>query len=442
MLANRTRERSNASEERSYYVNWYHNGSSYYSEPGLHYTVPSQVLTIEQMTDSTGRDRRAFRACEHYKCYSSATDTYPGWATWVVPGSPSSGTWDPSPTQLPTRQIWNSGVYNGLVPNLETTLESPWCSHPSWVPALATYVTASSLYHVNDPADPRPLVDRSLSAMLPSIHEDTNGLVNDIIELKDLRYVGTSARRILTSLSALSRNKLTLRMLSKTVSDPYLTWSFGIAPIIRDIAGVSQALQDARVKLNRLLANRNKPLTKHFQTSLSGLTDGQRSCGPYTPPYYLADSTPVTGKTTVTYGTKRFNATLQYTYKLDGLTGSDGDVLNAFLDDLGVNLNPAIIWNHIRWTFVLDWIVNVSSWIDQFKRRNIEPVVVIRQYCYSFDVARNVHCETHKGTAFDFYEHAYKRVLYWPDYIRAITTSGLSSREFSLLAALGSSRGL
>jgi len=152
------------------------------------------------------------------------------------------------------------------------------------------------------------------------------------------------------------------------------------------------------------------------------------------------DSSPIRGSVNVVTLTKLFCATIEYRYKINDLSGRDVDVLNAFLDRVGINLNPSIVWNAIPWTFVLDWVMDVSTWLDQFKVRNIEPQTAISQYCYSWKINRCINAGTHKGAAFSVNEYAYKRVPYNPDITRSITTSGLNLREFSLLGALGITR--
>jgi hypothetical protein len=115
----------------------------------------------------------------------------------------------------------------------------------------------------------------------------------------------------------------------------------------------------------------------------------------------------------------------------------------ALLDVLGVNLNPSVIWNALPWSFVVDWVIRVSKWLNQFQTRNLEPTTYIHQYCWSLHLQREIVCKFGWPTIYDIQritEEAYKRVVVVPDYVRAIESSGLSLREFSLAAALGLSR--
>lgn len=134
---------------------------------------------------------------------------------------------------------------------------------------------------------------------------------------------------------------------------------------------------------------------------------------------------------------REFNATLEYSYELPGWVDEDS-LISALADRLGVTLNPAIIWNAIPWSFVVDWFVGVSRWLDQWKQRNIEPVLSIRGACWSTRIGRWVTTAHGYGSAdpcMEVYEEAYKRQNIQSLY-HSLEVSGLSPKEFSLAAAL------
>jgi hypothetical protein len=115
----------------------------------------------------------------------------------------------------------------------------------------------------------------------------------------------------------------------------------------------------------------------------------------------------------------------------------------ALLDVLGVNLNPQIIWNALPWSFVVDWVIRVNKWLDNFKVSNLEPTTYIHQYCWSSKVEREILLSIGFPGVLDVQritESAYRRQVTVPDYVRIIELSGLSLKEFSLAAALGLSR--
>jgi hypothetical protein len=130
-----------------------------------------------------------------------------------------------------------------------------------------------------------------------------------------------------------------------------------------------------------------------------------------------------------------------YRYHYPDMSDSESRV-RGFLDAIGVNLNPSTFWNVIRWTFVLDWVINISQWLDQFKTPLLDLNIELLQYCYSVHVSRTIQKHVSNGGqgAIIFNEDAYKRRVINPDYASSIRTSGLNPKEFSLLSALYFSR--
>lgn len=55
----------------------------------------------------------------------------------------------------------------------------------------------------------------------------------------------------------------------------------------------------------------------------------------------------------------------------------------AYADFFGVNVNPAILWDVIPFSFVLDWFLDVGGWLDSFKTKNLAASVCIEDFCYS-----------------------------------------------------------
>lgn len=127
----------------------------------------------------------------------------------------------------------------------------------------------------------------------------------------------------------------------------------------------------------------------------------------------------------------------------------------AYLDAFGVNLNPAIIWNAIPWSFVVDWLLGVSRWLDNNKIAFMEPQINIHRYLWSISrrrtilVQRRTACLPKAGATNKVLsdvvplpkvtETAYRRDISLPS-ASSIISSGLSLGEFSLAAALVVSR--
>jgi hypothetical protein len=67
----------------------------------------------------------------------------------------------------------------------------------------------------------------------------------------------------------------------------------------------------------------------------------------------------------------------------------------AHLDNLGVRLDPAIVWNAIPFSFVVDWVVDVSGFLGSFARDNYPINVVVHDFCHSYKWHKeaNTHAE-------------------------------------------------
>jgi len=133
---------------------------------------------------------------------------------------------------------------------------------------------------------------------------------------------------------------------------------------------------------------------------------------------------------------------MAYSYDLpQGLT--EESILRAFLDMVGINFNPAIIWNALPWTFTVDWLLGVSQWLDQFKVRLIEPRIYIRDICYSYKIARTVRCWSSHDEVGNIGNSVVESFYYRSKptgLTQTLRGSGLSFKEFSLAAALAGSR--
>jgi hypothetical protein len=145
-----------------------------------------------------------------------------------------------------------------------------------------------------------------------------------------------------------------------------------------------------------------------------------------------------------------FHAQVEYNFWFTRFQTENAQWL-GLLDALGVNLNPAIIWNAIPWTFVIDWVVDISRWLDQRKVLNLEPAVNISRYMWSWKFSRTVRLRIAANSELspefqgyvylpDLVETIYRRDLQLPTYSQFLTGSGLSSKELSLGVALAITR--
>jgi hypothetical protein len=296
------------------------------------------------------------------------------------------------------------------------------------------------------------LIDDSLTAVLPGIRPNLS-LVNSIYELKDFKSLPHTLARIRNALpkvvSLLKSRGFrgfggSLRELTRTSADGYLQTEFNILPLLSDIAGLNHAIQNVQTELKKLIAGQGSVQTRHYKRALSNYSNSDEEKLAFFPYTWLDGES--YQRRVVRYNVAMFNATVKYSYRLPDMSAREL-LLRALLDSLGVNLNPRIIWNAIKFSFVVDWVAGVGRWLDQFKKRNIEPVCHIHSYVYSIHISRTVQTFKQFGRGAQYMEGStvpcisllqdtYQRVPNSVDVLRSIKTSGLDPKEFSLAAAL------
>lgn len=296
--------------------------------------------------------------------------------------------------------------------------------------------------------------------MLPSIRP-ANSLINSIYELKDLESIPKTLHKIGEALDALEKlyqnrnsaltlsqilkklNPLQLKQALKGVlrstvdatADSYLQSNFNIAPLLNDISTTFFKVQTVRDKLNKLISNARRKQRTHWGAPLSGFSNSNESFITTGRPTDFGGGIQFDRKTT--YSIARFQATLEYSYEMPPGTYKD-HLMRGLADFNGLTLSPRVIWNAIPWSFVVDWVVGIGPWLDQFTGRHLEIVTHVDQACWSVHVERNVQvgCAL-TGPVSQITEESYYRTPATVPLISSLRTNGLNLKEFSLGAALG-----
>jgi hypothetical protein len=245
----------------------------------------------------------------------------------------------------------------------------------------------------------------ALAFMLPRLNEGLS-LVNFILELKDLKHMdprGTYQR--------LTRRHLRLRDLRdprtrKDVSKELVTRmnsaalnaNFGIVPLVKDIIQIFDDLTSLASRLEGLKKYANTQQQRHYKRVVPA------SAGVFADRDWHSQETTTTWPSGLISdnldngGVRRnllvktsgrwivrptYHATLRYKYTLPEVD-SQLEKVYAYLDTLGVRLDPSIVWNAIPFSFVIDWIVDVSGFLSTFARDNYPINVTVSEFCHSF----------------------------------------------------------
>jgi hypothetical protein len=303
------------------------------------------------------------------------------------------------------------------------------------------------------------LLQRALNSTMPKIKADLS-LINSLIESKDLVH---SLKRVRSVISAMRNKGLLnwtssfmggkpLRSLLRGAANVYLETQFNILPLLSDIAGLKLALADHEKRINDLVSRSGKPQIRHFQANLRESEEQYDESSTYSidpninqmmfPGVYGECQTfrRVVPRVSV------FHVEIEYNYNFTQYDREHARLL-SLLDRLGVNLNPAIIWNAIPWSFVVDWVAGIGPFLNQFTIHAMEPQINIRRALWSIRRDRQIVLTktigrndigltyTEGGPACTIEESAYRRQTFVPG-ISSIQLSGLSLKEFSLGAAL------
>jgi len=291
---------------------------------------------------------------------------------------------------------------------------------------------------------------RALSSMMPEVKSQLS-LVNSIIELKDFHSYVKVAKNLWRWVDkSIGTNPLRNWRKYTKGSDAYLQWKFNIAPLISDICGIHAALSRSQKRLNDLTSRNGKRQTRHWSHSFQeeyaymDHTDG---------PWYNVDTLPFPLVTmdarmerSVYTSLTEVHIMLDFSILISQYEIENARLL-ALLDELGVNLNPSIIWNAIPYSFIVDWVFKVGKYLEQFQMKNLEPQINIHQGLWSVKRKRitTLRVRTRNrgipgaagGTNLvsKVFEDSYRRDLFMPS-SNSLEVSGLNSSEFSLGAAL------
>jgi hypothetical protein len=292
--------------------------------------------------------------------------------------------------------------------------------------------------------------------MLPAVKEELS-LINSILEVRDVTRIAKTAKAINQLQNTYIPYKVnaflfrTLRELLRKGSDAYLSLEFGIKPLLSDIRGIYLSLVRLERRMNALISREGRLQTRHFGWVYNEYPDTDSPVHEYVgwPASVVMPGQLDTWAVnrSVRYSPSIFHAEIQFNYNFTGYQREHARIL-GLLDSLGINFNPAIIWNAIPWSFVVDWILKVQDYLDGFKMQNMEPQINIRRYLWSIKRKREI--QVRKGISYTVppyprqvawiplpmvTETSYRRQVGLPA-SSSIELSGLNPKEFSLGAAL------
>lgn len=251
------------------------------------------------------------------------------------------------------------------------------------------------------------------SKMMPSL-SDGNSVINFIYELKDFKKFGSRLLRAFNAVGALRRRivaygaafwsawgSLPWDSKPKKASKGYLAWRFAWQPFVSDCKALLSKLLSLQRRIKQFIRGQKQKQQRYFgknvQLPFTGgsYTDTNWSIPPGSSnaAFYGGISTGYCGVSTrrqeYSQPTCRLTATMRYNYTLPASVSSMEGRIRSYLDILGVNANPAIIWNAIPFSFVVDWFVNIGGFLERIRVDNIYATTTVTQLCASARAERN-----------------------------------------------------
>jgi len=311
------------------------------------------------------------------------------------------------------------------------------------------------------------VVKQSLKTMLGEVRPQQSAL-NNLWELKDMKTLPRTIQRLESSLRELQKKfpkilktwkilypkggrKSFIELLG-SLSDVFLQKEFNLEPLISDITGVRDALKSEQMRIAKLIANAGIRQRRDYRLSLGSYYKADYSTSQNAAGFTLirrrcAMSAPFSTRI-VTYPEAEFHAQIEYTYWYSQWQQQNAAVL-SILDKMGIMFDPSIVWNAIPWSFAVDWVIDVSRFLKQYRMANMEPLTVIHKFCWSQRVQRQITCmhqvvhtnpsqvpPTPTVTINSCFEEAYVRSPSGLNITAALTGSGINPKEFILASAL------
>lgn len=434
-------------------VKWYYvrkNGVKLTYEHDARPAYDRRVGRKVTLSSHTGRDGR-FRPCIHDQ------ESYSVVPTQTLPANPDYQRVGPSAS---TDVV--EGRIDGLIPDVHRQYYSQFTQ--------AVDAVGVSLASVQWNA----LAATAINTMLPSFNGETS-LANFIFELKDFKdvfkYLSTGFRKKLSRLQnfRVKDNLGNEKMVNiyrgdkplEWMSKRYLEYSFGWLPLYKDVVALYKSISGFEATFREMVRRELQPQQRYWGTTIPGTASGpsvpfaRTNAGPQGGWYSPANNLVRVYVDQEASSGIRYYATMRYRYKLPAELFAVGGKLKAYKDLLGINGNPAHLWNAIPFSFIIDWFINVNKYLERLKVDNIQIQTEILDFCHSarFEkvVSYSIGSETiirdgSNGAVlrtplatkkYDICKKiSYKRLTGIPDFRTAILQSGLSLREFTLGGAL------
>jgi hypothetical protein len=176
------------------------------------------------------------------------------------------------------------------------------------------------------------------------------------------------------------------RSLLRNIANGVLNYKFGWKPFLSDVVAILNGLLNVRRELRKLIDELGTVVKRSYRFKIrsAGTVLTQDAWGEDTPPKVAFTGRPnedlrpwehgFVPPAWYLYGYKRqfvlakdqwANYTMRCSYLSPTLCSAYAELL-AFLDAFDLVWDPAIIWNAVPFSFVVDWFYDVGQWLSKF----------------------------------------------------------------------------
>lgn len=271
---------------------------------------------------------------------------------------------------------WDEGVQNELYPG--------YPGEPEHLPLDEEddLDIDEELVRAYDTIRPAITSDMSLLVTLAEIKDvwsllaEPKALADQILHLIGRKRAGQ------LSLLDLVRDTDFLAWLAKKLPEGYLFDKFGYEQTKRDLCTLGSFFITLDSAVNEILSQTGTN-TRHYSCPLF------KGHGSDTSVFFQNEDW-IMQRQWYTTLTRKFVVTIKYTSELVDAFGKPIDVndrglvtLELAKEKLGLNANPAVVWDLIPFSFVVDYFVRIGDWLDRFKLSNIKLTYGVQDACYS-----------------------------------------------------------
>lgn len=207
------------------------------------------------------------------------------------------------------------------------------------------------------------------NGMRPTLVDPRLDMTVSLLELRDIRR----------QFEVFSKRYWKARKTWEALNDQHLSYQFGWKPLVSDLRQLFELYLNFEERVNKLLREQNTIQVRHYKKSI-----------PFPGVTQSSTISEVRGTFTAE-GSCEFNAGMGYQYYLPGYGGQKDQIL-FLLDALGMCKGWQSLWELVPWSFVVDWFVDVGSWLGQFSGEATDVALELLWFHYSIVTNYRTRC--------------------------------------------------